>query len=327
MPRPLVVGNGRLLVNFDDNLNIRDIYYPHVSQENHVLGHKFRLGIWVDKKLYWIDHSWKKTLKYKEEATVTDVVLKNAHLKIELLINDTVHPLKDVFLRKIIVKNLATRDREVRLFFSHDFHIYETDIGDTALFDPYLKAVIHYKKNRYFLINGSVGEEGLYQFSVGTTEFGGREGTWRDAEDGVLSNNPIAQGSVDSTISLRIVVEAEKESVAYYWIAAGKNYSAVKDLNNFVVSNSCERLIDETTSYHRKWVNRHSLDFGGLPPSLIGMFKRSLLILKTQVDEDGAIIAANDSDVLQYNRDHYSYLWPRDGAFVAYALIEPGFLR
>ncbi len=39
MPRPLVVGNGRLLVNFDDNLNIRDIYYPHVSQENHVLGH------------------------------------------------------------------------------------------------------------------------------------------------------------------------------------------------------------------------------------------------------------------------------------------------
>jgi len=31
LPRALVLGNGRLLVNFDDKLNMRDLYYPRVG--------------------------------------------------------------------------------------------------------------------------------------------------------------------------------------------------------------------------------------------------------------------------------------------------------
>src|SRR5206468_2989938 len=54
------------------------------------------------------------------------------------------------------------------------------------------------------------------------------------------------------------------------------------------------------------------------------LYKRSLLLIRTQVDHDGAILAANDSDVLDYNRDTYSYMWPRDGALVADALDRAG---
>jgi GH15 family glucan-1,4-alpha-glucosidase len=39
----------------------------------------------------------------------------------------------------------------------------------------------------------------------------------------------------------------------------------------------------------------------------------------------GSIIAAADSDAIHYNRDTYSYLWPRDGALVAYALDSAGY--
>ena len=35
MPRDIPVGNGRLLVNFDDRYQIRDVYFPRVGQENH----------------------------------------------------------------------------------------------------------------------------------------------------------------------------------------------------------------------------------------------------------------------------------------------------
>src|SRR5439155_552975 len=38
-----------------------------------------------------------------------------------------------------------------------------------------------------------------------------------------------------------------------------------------------------------------------------------------------SIIAGNDSDVLRFNRDTYSYLWPRDGALVANALDLAGY--
>jgi hypothetical protein len=60
----------------------------------------------------------------------------------------------DVYLRKIVIHNKINRKREVRLFFSHDFHIYGEDTGDTAIYEPNMKSIIHYKRQRYFLING-----------------------------------------------------------------------------------------------------------------------------------------------------------------------------
>ena len=48
--RDIPVGNGRLLVNFDSLYQIRDIYFPHVGQENHTEGFPFRFGIWIDGK-------------------------------------------------------------------------------------------------------------------------------------------------------------------------------------------------------------------------------------------------------------------------------------
>ena len=66
-------------------------------------------------------------------------------------------------------------------------------------------------------------------------------------------------------------------------------------------------------------------DFGNLPPAVAEHFKRSLLIVRTQIDSGGAIIAGNDSDVTERATDHYSYLWPRDGALVAHALDMAGY--
>src|SRR5947209_16323638 len=75
--RDIPVGNGRLLVNFDSDYQIRDIYFPHVGQENHTEGFPFRFGIWVDGEFSWIfSDAWKRTLRYLPETLVTDVRLE-----------------------------------------------------------------------------------------------------------------------------------------------------------------------------------------------------------------------------------------------------------
>ena len=51
------------------------------------------------------------------------------------------------------------------------------------------------------------------------------------------------------------------------------------------------------------------------------------MIIRTQIDHGGAILAANDSDVAERATDHYSYLWTRDGAFVANALDLASYSR
>jgi oligosaccharide amylase len=325
LPRILCIGNGNLQVNLDENLNIRDLYFPFVGMENHVNGHFCRFGVWVDQKFSWIDGSWEKKFRYIKESMVTNVSLNKPDLQLELEVEDTVHHFHNIFLRRVKIKNTASKEREIKLFFSQDLHLYDTDKGITAYYYPNSKAVIHFKKERYFLVNGASGKEGLYEFAVGVTEFGGLSGTWKDAEDGRLSNNPVAHGSVDSTISLKIKIPSQQEKTIYYWIVAGKNIEEVSYLNKFVIENDAQKLIRENEQYYRNWVNKNEINFGNLASEIEKMFKISLLVLRTQIDNRGGIIASSDSDILRFNKDTYSYVWPRDGAFVAMGLDAAGY--
>ena len=48
MPRDIPVGNGSLLVTYDNLYQIRDIFYPHVGQENHAGAGPCRFGVYTD---------------------------------------------------------------------------------------------------------------------------------------------------------------------------------------------------------------------------------------------------------------------------------------
>lgn len=327
MPRDIPVGNGKLLVNFDAHYRIRDIYYPHVGQENHTNGHVFRFGVWVDGRLSWVeDGSWQINKRYMDNTLVTDVELINSSLELKLVCNDTVDFHEDVYLRKMIVFNLASRERDIRFFLHHDFHIYGNSIGDTAVHDPVSMTLIHYKSKRYFLIGSCSGLLcGLQEYSTGKKESGKAEGTFKDAEDGRLSCNPIEQGSVDSTIGIHVRLAASASEELHYWIAAGKSKEDVLKLNRIVLAKGPGMLIKRTADYWRFWLKKEKISFCGLPDNIIEQYKRSLLIVRTQIDYDGAIIAANDTDILQFAKDTYSYMWPRDGALVAYALDLAGY--
>ena len=81
--RDIPVGNGSLLVTFDNKYQIRDVYFPHVGQENHTEGYPFRFGIWADGEFSWIfSADWERNLCYEPETLVTDVKLINKNLGI-----------------------------------------------------------------------------------------------------------------------------------------------------------------------------------------------------------------------------------------------------
>ncbi|WP_281889880.1 glycoside hydrolase family 15 protein [Paenibacillus sp. YYML68] len=326
MPRHLVIGNGKFLINLDRNNYMRDLYYPYVGQLNHVGGYHCRVGLWVDGTFSWLsDPDWKIELSYVEDSLVTEVRASHYHLGITLYINDAVHQREDIYLKRVRVHNHWDKVREVRMFFHQDLVINETEVGDTAAYYPLNNTVFHYKKDRYFMFNGLSGSDGLYQYTAGVKRFYHAEGTWRDAEDGNLSCNAIAQGSVDSTISLRTHVAPNEDGLIYYWMTAGKNLEEVKKLDAYVKESHPDKLLERTKIYWQRWVNKSERDYGNLTDACVRMYKHSLLMVRTQTDVNGAIIAANDSDIMQSNRDHYSYMWPRDGALIAYAMSMAGY--
>jgi glucoamylase len=327
MPRDIPVGNGKMLVAFDRRYRICDFYYPHVGKENHSGGHPFRFGVWCEGRFSWVDSDdWHRTLAYIEDTLVTEVTLIHPAMGLRLVCNDGVDFHRNVYLKRLSVENQADREREVRLFFHHDFHIFETEVGDTAYFRPDDLSLVHYKGQRYFFINCCTDEKcGWDQFATGYKEVNGAEGTWRDAEDGVLGGNPIAQGAVDSTVAVHLSLPAHGTAKVGYWIAAGPSYPEVRDMNTRLLEKGFDELLNRTANYWRLWTNAAGWPSDVLPDAVLCLFKRSLLILRAHIDAEGAIIAAADSDVLQFNRDTYCYMWPRDGALVAYALDLAGY--
>ncbi|GGF86849.1 glycoside hydrolase family 15 protein [Paenibacillus abyssi] len=326
MARHLVVGNGKLLVNLDNHCYIRDIYFPYVGQLNHVGGQRCRFGVWVDGTFSWLDEpDWEFELGYIDDSLVTNITAKNDRLGLELYMNDGIHQRECIYIKRVVVRNRASAEREVRLFFHQDLIIDGTEVGDTAAFYPENQTLFHYKRSSYFMFNGFSDEGGIRQYSTGIKRFGSAEGTWRDAEDGVLMGNSISQGSVDSTISFHAKVTPDNEKTFFYWMSIGKNLEEVKRLNQYVQDSQPEKLLSRIVIYWKHWLKRAEVDQGDLSDRVIDMYKKSLLIVRTQIDEGGAILAANDTDILQYNRDHYSYMWPRDGALIADAMSLAGY--
>lgn len=326
MPRDIPVSNGSFLVNFDSDYQIRDVFFPYIGQENHSSGHPFLFGVWVDGEYSWMGPAWKKDLRYHNDSLVTDVRLKNEALALELRCSDVVDLDLNVYVKKIEVTNIRADDRQVRLFFSHEFYLYGNDIGGTAYFDPRSCSIIHYKIHRYFLISCQAQEHwGVQHFACGRREASGNLETVKDSENGELSGEASAWGSPHSTIGIWLELPAGGKSTAYYWMAAGRTYSEVDDLNLEVHRITPEELIRRSSKYWNTWVHKNSPDLKDVPITLNDIFNRSLLILRTQIDNRGAIIAATDSDIIRFGKDTYSYMWGRDGAFVAAALAEAGY--
>lgn len=339
MPRDIPVGNGDLLINFDEFYRVRDLYYPCVGRYNHTGGHVQRFGVWADGELCWIEHpGWTRELRYRDGTLVTSVVLRHEGLGLELHCEDAVDFHEPVYLRRIRVKDTRGSagagggggggggggQRDVRLFFHIDFSIKESPVGDTADFDPETSALVLYKDDFYFLVNTSVegsGRAGVDHWSIGTKRVGGAEGTWRDAEDGLLGRNAISQGSVDATIGVNLSVPPKGEAGAMMWLACGDSYERVRELNWVIQNKGFDKLLTRTDAYWRLWARKDRIDPHVLPPPVREQFVRSQLILRTQIDNRGAIIAATDSDISHFAGDHYAYCWPRDGALVAHALI------
>ena len=345
MPRDIPVGNGQMLVTFDPHYRIRDLYYPHVGQENHA-GGACRFGVWAElphhqkahknerrkQRVYWTDDGWDIQRSYCPETLATDVTLKHEKLALELRCCDAVDFHRPVLVRRVELFNHADQPREVRLLHNQDFGMYAMRVGDTAYYDPLLRCLIHYRKHRYIMSCFYVeGEQQIDEYATGHAGFNGAEGTWRDAEDGHLGNNAIAQGAVDSTMMLHVQLPARGSRHVYMVIGCGQQYEDMQDLHRFLHREGPQGVIDRTQSYWRLWLTATRADLdqdaaaAGLPEPVTDLFKRSLLLVRSQIDNNGAIIAANDSDIMQFSRDTYSYLWPRDGAFVAEALDSAGF--
>ena len=204
-----------MLVGLDNRGQVRDLYFPFVGEANHVSGasgnHVHRIGVFAEGKMSWLDSpDWKITIGAEEDTSIGSMFAENMKLGITLSSRDAVHNEKDIFLRHFTVHNHRSETRTIKLFLAQQFRIFESRRGDTGFYDPRVKAIVHYKGEATFLINAMVGDEMFQEYNIGLFGIEGKQGTYLDAEDGVLENNPIEHGSVDSVVGLTLTIAGQE---------------------------------------------------------------------------------------------------------------------
>ena len=214
-----------LLATFDEYLQLRDLYFPFIGEEDHTTyDHKHRVGFFVEGRGFsWLDDgNWDALPQYAADTLVGTSRLINRKLGISIEAGDFVHPVKDILMRHFLIRAIEDEEIHLKIYFNHDLHIYGEKQKDTAFYEPSTNSVIHYRKKRHFLIGGKAGGQGITSYTTGKSEFRELEGTWRDAEDGHLSRHTIEQGSVDSTVELQCTACQTCEEHVWLWLCASK---------------------------------------------------------------------------------------------------------
>ncbi|MBS1722135.1 MAG: glycoside hydrolase family 15 protein [Armatimonadetes bacterium] len=318
MPRPLVYGNGRLLIAFDRRHRARDLFWPNIGYPNHLLGHMMRVGVWVDGQFSWCDgEDWEIDQRYAGDSLVGESVWRSWKQGLEIHVKEAVDPARPVFVRRFETTDLRGANRTVEFFFTQNLVLGQSDVGNTCFYHPFADAIVHYRGPYTVALGVRCGRKGTGQYATGIIGFSGLEGTWKDAEDGQLSGNPIAQGSVDSTFG----ITAKDAAPVEFALAVGGNLDEALSEFEAGWTDVFARAEHECTT----WLQSLTTPQLRAPASGVeGLLSKSLLIVRTQIDETGAIIAANDADILATNRATYSYCWPRDGALTALMLHKVG---
>ncbi len=329
MSRPVILGNGGLTIGLNEHGLVNDFYYPYVGLDNlttaRSLNHK--IGIWVNDQFSWVDDgSWDITTDIETDALVSKITMHSSKLMIELSFQDFVDFEYNCFARLINVKNLADKKQDVRLFMHQVFQISRAGRADTGLFVPEENYILDYKGRCSLLIYGQNADGSPFdQFAIGNYGIEGKEGTFRDAEDGELSGSAVEHGGVDSVT--RFAFELERESnvqIDYWTVAADSQFTAEKIHKIYLREKAVVRLM-KTRRYWRDWLAQGANGMHVVEKQYLDMVKKSLMLIKAHCDKRGGIIASCDSSIYNSGRDYYSYVWPRDGAYAIWPLIRLGF--
>lgn len=328
MGRPIILSNGQLAVGLNEQGLVHDFYYPYVGLENlntsRNINHK--IGVWIDGNFSWTDDgTWTIDVNMYPDALVSDICMQNNTLGVELLISDFVDSEQNAFYRIIKVINHGEQ-REIRLFMHQMFQISRAGRADTALFVPDDNYILDYKGNCCLLIYGQHQDGRPFdQFAIGNFGIEGKEGTYRDAEDGELSGNAVEHGGVDSVIRYTCDIGAgDSQTLSYCIVAAHSQFESDKLLED-LKKQGAEARLKKTVAFWQRWLGISDGKLHKLDPRYSQAIKKSLMIIKAHTDTRGGVIASCDSSIYNYGRDYYGYVWPRDGAYAIWPLIKLGY--
>lgn len=206
------------------------------------------------------------------------------------------------------------------------FQISHTGRADTALFEPEGNYLLDYKGRCCLLIYAEATDGTPFdQYAVGNYAIEGKEGTFKDAEDGELSGNSVEHGGVDSVLRIKLSIAPDQLKAIDYWIIGANSQQDAEKIHAQIKKEGLGVRLRDTRRWWQQWVGLSEEKTKQIDASYRSLVKKSLLVIKAHTDRRGSILASGDSSIFNYGRDYYCYCWPRDGAYAVWPLIRLGY--
>lgn len=319
MSKSLAFSNGQLYVSLDKTGLVRDFYFPYIGLEHHSSGLKHRIGFWVDGSISWIDSSdWTHKARYPQDSLVGLTVAVNKNIGLLVEFEDFVDAKTNSFVRNIHMVNLKEDKREIRLFTHQAFNISNNNLDDSAYYLPGSQSCLHYNGRRVFMAGGVTDSgESADQYCVGNFG-GGLDGTWRDAEDGSLSNSKAAQGQTDSTLRFSLEMGALSSRRVHYWVCAAESIGSAKHSINSLRRNGVFSHLNDTFLAWKKWLSPAYKAASLLDPKYRLAFIQSIMKIRSRIDARGSVITS-------FRGADYGFMTPAQSAYAIWPLIRLGY--
>ncbi len=308
-------------------------------------------GIYLDERdtMSWFwENDWKKTHRYKNSSPeVFLTVFENPELGMKVTSHSFVLPEDNVLVRNYeLEKNKNSQIENFTMLSYSNFHPTTGKIPLLPLSDyfqaypipvdfPILKeprkasfkenslvfskiksSFSNEKSSKTPIYIGATSSAEIGDYQIGTSNERGPQNAFLDCKDGTLSNSSSGTGKVNGAFSIKL--DNEKNNVTLYYAVSQSEGKTLKILEN-ARDTPYSTHMKNTENWWGEWLQKAAMPDTN-NENIIETAERSLISIRNAYDEKTGSILASVSRQPPYFLD-----WPRDGAFLNYALDQAGY--
>lgn len=312
-----VIGNGRMLVTQGPGGEIHRLFWPSIDISQHIHESWAALSSPVlGERAVRIDDTcnWSHEQEYIPDSCIlrTKSTALNGKMTVSTL--DFVAVDKDILIRFFEVKNCSAAPMPAVLLYYNSMHIDQSHLFNTAAFDNELDIMFHYRRGKWFAVAGS---KAPFSYQCG--------GTGHDILSHRLNGSDSGMAPASCQSWDMGVIEPGKTKALAVYLTAGANKQEVSNNIFFARKHGWDSFLKETKQFWETYLTQ-----GYKPDStdenVQKLFKNSIMVCKLLMNSDtGGIIAAPEFDETFSRCGGYGYCWPRDGFYIAHAMLRAGY--
>ncbi|PKM82310.1 MAG: glycoside hydrolase family 15 [Firmicutes bacterium HGW-Firmicutes-14] len=312
-----IIGNGRILATLGSNGELHRLFWPCIDRLQHV--HLMLPAILSpalgDRGVRLNDEgNWVYSQEYLDDMGILKTVARAKRSKLEVVSEDFVLPDRDILVRAFRFTNLSDKPVPAVFLYYSCLHINESCLYNTTCFDQENDVQLHYRHDTWFAVAGSQ-ETADYQCGCGPEEF----------LTGSFNGRSLAMGTSGSQAwNLGVIEPGESRTVTVFITAANSRQQVVENAS-FAREQGRNILLKETAAFWETYLGRLFLPHG-IGHETARLLKRSVMACKMMMNRDtGGIIAAPEFDETYSRCGGYAYVWGRDAAIIAHAMLKAGY--